>query len=70
MLLAGIALFLLLAVLSLTDPEGAPEDALPRREEKHEFAGDEKALPERDILFDVLSIGAVAATVALVLFFF
>ena len=28
------------------------------------------AIPERDILFDVLSIGAVVATVALVLFFF
>jgi hypothetical protein len=75
MWLAGIVLFGLLAVLSLTDPAGYPGAAgaataqdSPMREKdpsKHE-----EQLREKDLLFDLLSIGAVVATVALVLVFF
>jgi len=70
MWLAGIALFFLLAVLSVTDPAGAP--ARVRRPSSTEKPPLDHAvqLEERDLLFDILSIGAVVATVALVLFFF
>lgn len=68
MWLAGIALFVLLAVLSLTDPAGGAVPDLVGNGEAS--PGLEEALREKDLLFDVLSLGAVVATVALVLFFF
>ena len=70
MWLAGIALFALLALLSVTDPAGEPaqrQDPGRNGEGSQEL---EEQLRERDLLFDVLSIGAVVATVALVIVFF
>ena len=60
---AGIVLFVTLAGISLAWPEkhSIKEPTAPETPSAD--------LPERDILFDVLSIGAVVATVALVLFF-
>jgi hypothetical protein len=76
MWLAGIALFVLLAGISLAWPEKA-EERTPAPAGDGVGQGDldaERADPlpssERDWLFDILSIGAVVATVALVIFFF
>ncbi|MBT8397925.1 MAG: hypothetical protein KJN92_13215, partial [Gemmatimonadetes bacterium] len=63
MWVAGIALFVMLAGISLAWPEERPEAAPVQVSES------EDPFKERDLLFDVLSIGAVVATVALVLFF-
>jgi hypothetical protein len=65
MWLAGLALFAILAALSLRWPEVRESKA---RDEPTPVS--QEMIPERDLLFDVLSIGAVVATVALVLFFF
>ena len=62
MWLAGIVLFVTLAGISLAWPEERSEESA-----KPETPSAE--LPERDLLFDILSIGAVVATVALVLYF-
>ncbi len=62
---AGIALFLMMAAISLAWPED--RTVIEAREYKRTET--ETGLPERDLLFDVLSIGAVVATVALVVFF-
>jgi Na+/proline symporter len=81
MWLAGVALFAILAGISLAWPQepGGPasSDGLATRSDPAaSFDTDPegegptaKELEERDILFDILSIGAVVATVALVLFF-
>jgi Na+/proline symporter len=92
MWIAGIALFLMLAAISLVWPEegaasasgqmdaaaqqaGARPGSPPARgDDATESTGSRGGKPvdpfqERDLLFDVLSIGAVVATVALVLFF-
>ena len=69
MWVAGIVLFALLAVLSLTDPNRVSLRSQHDRMKESEKAELAHQLPERDLLFDVLSIGAVVATVALVLFF-
>ncbi len=66
---AGIVLFGLLAVLSLTDPARADLQARQSEEPEPDPSDPEREPQERDLLFDVLSIGAVVATVALVLFF-
>jgi hypothetical protein len=65
MWLAGIALFVLMAGISLAWPEEAvsPDASETPREEA-------VPKPERDILFDILSLGAVVATVVLVVIFF
>jgi len=63
---AGIVLFALLAGISLMWPES--KDIVEGRERQIDPDAQD-LIPERDILFDVLSIGAVVATVALVLFF-
>jgi len=84
MWVAGIVLFLLLAGISLAWPEGwgstekklAPEAGGGKSSGSTEADGaptpgtSVAAIPEKDLLFDILSIGAVVATVALVLFFF
>ena len=62
---AGIALFALLAAISLA----WPEDRTTIEAREYKRTETETGLPERDLLFDVLSIGAVVATVALVIFF-
>ncbi len=85
MWLAGIALFVMLAGISLAWPEeetptaastgtgargtGSSEDGAAAETEGANLPTPD-AIPERDILFDILSIGAVVATVALVLYFF
>ena len=63
MWVAGIVLFVMLAGISLAWPEERPA------EEPVKSSKEEDPFTERDLLFDVLSIGAVVATVALVLFF-
>ena len=65
MWVAGIVLFALLAGISLAWPEDQP---LEERKSPSEDAA--TLIPEKDRLFDVLSIGAVVATVALVFYFF
>jgi SSS family solute:Na+ symporter len=65
MWLAGIALFLLLAGISLM----WSEDGSEVDDREHTPGEPDTGLPERDLLFDVLSMGAVVATVALVVFF-
>jgi SSS family solute:Na+ symporter len=68
MWLAGIALSILLAVLSLTDSRGASSPSASHAEE--DSSSLDREFRERDLLFDLLSLGAVVATVALVVFFF
>jgi len=63
MWLAGLALLAILVGISRLWPQ---EERPTQITEPTEGP---RALPERDILFDVLSIGAVVATVALVVFF-
>jgi SSS family solute:Na+ symporter len=73
MWLAGLLLLGILAAISLTWPEGfGARDAATPPEEPAPGAEDPLAreVEEPDLLFDALSIGAVVATVALVLFFF
>jgi SSS family solute:Na+ symporter len=65
---AGIALFLILAALSLAKPEKAKGE-VSDGEPSPDAAAAAESLKERDLLFDALSIGAVVATVALVVFF-
>ncbi len=65
MWLAGIALFALLAGISLAWPEEAASGDASEAPQKEPIPK-----PERDILFDILSIGAVVATVVLVFIFF
>ncbi|MGD2122099.1 MAG: sodium/solute symporter [Gemmatimonadota bacterium] len=69
MWVAGLVLFGLLAALSLTDPARASSRAQPDRLKESETTELADQLRERDWLFDALSIGAVVATVALVLYF-
>jgi SSS family solute:Na+ symporter len=69
MWLAGIALFVILAGISLARPHAGPALAGSEGATSSGGGAPSDLLPERDILFDVLSIGAVVATVALVLFF-
>ena len=66
MWLAGIVLFVLLAGISLAWPEDRETDG--EKEDTPDLPPD--LVPEKDRLFDLLSLGAVAATVALVLYFF
>ena len=66
MWLAGIVLFGLLAGISLAWPEARETDT--ERETTPDLPPE--LIPEKDRLFDVLSLGAVVATVALVLYFF
>jgi SSS family solute:Na+ symporter len=61
---AGIVLFVVLAGISLAWPDKEAEKE--RESQSEEVAA---LIPEKDRLFDVLSIGAVVATVALVLYF-
>lgn len=80
MWVAGIVLFLMLAGISLLwleetpgqVPGQEPGDTSPAVHAEIEGArvAASRSLEKRDLLFDVLSIGAVVATVALVLFFF
>ena len=69
MWLAGIALFVILAGISLTGPHPGAAKEGSGGATSSEGGGPSDLLPERDLLFDVLSVGAVVATVALVLFF-
>ena len=66
---AGIVLFAMLASISLAWPEPTPSAEAEEDAGSPEPGSRADLLPERDLLFDVLSIGAVVATVALVLFF-
>jgi hypothetical protein len=63
MSLAGLALLVLLVLISRLWPQEVHPTQIAEPPEEH------PAPPERDLLFDVLSIGAVVATVAQVLFF-